>query len=87
MLDSAIIERLRSEELLFLTHDQEFVDVPPTLSAVIISRVTQSLPLGVRLEAWLKAIDEYFSGAWSVQLFEVFDDGKLHPWRGFPSAN
>ena len=63
--DSTIIERLNSEELLFLTHDQEFLDLPLTRSAVIISRVTQSLPLGVRLETWLKAIREFFSDAWS----------------------
>jgi predicted nuclease of predicted toxin-antitoxin system len=75
--DSAIIERLTAEELLFLTHDQEFLDLPVTRSAVIISRVTQSLPLGVRLETWLKAIREFFSRTWSERLFEVFDDGNL----------
>ncbi len=83
--DSAIIERLNSEELVFLTHDREFLDLPLTRSAVIISRVTQSLPLAVRLEVWRKAIREFFSDAWSEKLFEVFDDGKLRPWKGFPS--
>jgi predicted nuclease of predicted toxin-antitoxin system len=83
--DSAIIERLNSDELLFVTHDQEFLDLPISRSAVIISRVTQSLPLGVRLEMRLKAIREFFSGAWSEKLFEVFDDGKLRPWKDFPS--
>lgn len=77
--DSAIIERLTAEELLFLTHDQEFLELPVTRSAVIISRVTQTLPLGVRLETWLKAIREFFSRAWSERLFEVFDDGNLRP--------
>jgi hypothetical protein len=71
--------------VLFLTHDQKFLDLPLTRSAVIISRVTQSLPLGVRLETRLKAIHGFFSDAWSEKLFEVFDDGKLRPWQNFPS--
>jgi len=84
--DSAIIDRLNSEELLFLTHDQEFLDLPFTRSTIIISRVTQSLPLEVRLEAWLKAIRAYFLGAWSEKLFELFDDGRLHPWKDISSG-
>ena len=82
--DSAILERLNSEELLFLTHDQEFLNLPLTRSTVIISRVTQSLPLAVRLETWLKAIREFFSRRWNEKLFELFDDGKLGPWQDFP---
>jgi hypothetical protein len=83
--DSAITRRLKSEELLFLTQDQEFLELRLTRSAVIISRVTQSLPLGVRLEAWVTAIREYFSSDWSEKLFEVFDDGKLRAWADVPS--
>ena len=37
--DSAIVARLESEEILFLTHDEEFLDVKLTRSAVIVSRV------------------------------------------------
>jgi hypothetical protein len=79
MSDAAIIERLNSEALLFLTHDQEFLELPPTRSAVIVSRVTQSLPLEMRVETWLRTIREYFSRDWREKLFEVFDDGKLLP--------
>jgi hypothetical protein len=79
--DSAIIERLNSEELLFFTHDQEFLDLPQTRSAIIVSRVTQSLPIEERVEIWLGAIREYFSHEWSERLFEVFDDGSLRPWE------
>jgi hypothetical protein len=79
--DSTIIARLNSEKLLFLTNDLEFLDLPATRSVVIVSRVTQSLALTVRLETWLKAIREYVSRKWSEKLFEVYDDGRLHPWR------
>ena len=79
--DSVILKRLNSEPLLFLSHDHEFLDLTVTRSTVILSRVTQSLPLGVRLETWLKAIRECFSRDWKEKLFEVFDDGKLVPAR------
>ena len=85
--DSLIIARLDSEKLLFLTNDQEFLDLPVTRSVVIISKVTQSLPLGVRLNTWREAIREYLSRDWRERLFEIFDDGKLHPCKDFPSSN
>ena len=56
--DRAIIDLLNSEELLLLTHDQEFLDRTVTRSRVIVSRVTQSQPTAVRVEIWLKAIRE-----------------------------
>jgi len=59
----------------------EFLELQLTLATVIVSRVTQSLPIGARVEIWLKAIREYFSHEWPEKLFEVFDDGKLLPWK------
>ena len=75
--DSVILERLNAEPLLFLTQDQEFLDLPATRSTIIVSRVTQSLPLKSRVEAWRKAVGEYLSRDWNGSLFEVFDDGTL----------
>lgn len=49
--DSQIVQRLNGETLLFLTHDVDFVDLPLKCSAVIVSRVSQSLPLDIRVEA------------------------------------
>ena|SRR5579862_1199794 len=79
--DRAITNRLNSEDLLFLTHDQEFLERSLTRSHVIVSRVTQSQPIAVRIEIWLKAIREYCSREWSGTQFEVLDDGKLRPWQ------
>lgn len=78
--DAGIVERLTAEEILFLTHDEDFLDISLTRSAVILSRVTQTLPLSVRLGLWLQAIHEYFSRQWSDRHFEVYDNGKLVPW-------
>jgi predicted nuclease of predicted toxin-antitoxin system len=83
--DTVIIDRLNSENLLFLTHDQEFLGLPLMRSPVIVSRVTQSLPIAVRVDIWLRAIREYLSRDWGEKLFEVFDDGKLRPWQEIPS--
>ncbi len=79
--DSAIVDRLNSEDHLLLTHDQEFLGRRLIRSRVIVSRVTQSQPIAARLEIWLKAIREYFSRNWRQKQFEVFDDGKLRPWQ------
>ena len=83
--DTIIIDRLNHEDVLFLTHDQEFLWLPLSRSPVVVSRVTQTLPNGVRVEIWLKAIREYFSRDWTEKLFEVFDDGRLWPWQELPS--
>jgi predicted nuclease of predicted toxin-antitoxin system len=79
--DNIIIDRLNREEVLFLTHDQEFLSLPLSRSPVIVSRVTQTLPNGIRVEVWLGAIREYLSRDWQERLFEVYDDGWLVPWR------
>jgi hypothetical protein len=85
--DSVIRNRLRSEEILFLTTEQEFLSLPLTRSSVIVSRVAQNLPIAVRVEIWFKAIQEFFSRAWEEKLFEVFDDGRLRPWQDLPISD
>jgi len=79
--DRAIIDRLNSEELILLTNDHEFLHRSVSRSRVIVSRVTQSQPIAVRVEIWLNALREYFSRDWPETQFEVFDDGKLRPWQ------
>lgn len=83
--DHAIVDRLNAEDLLFLTHDQEFLDLSLSRSRAIVSRVTQSLPIATRVEIWFKAIHECLSRDWGETLFEVFDDGRLRPWQKVPS--
>ncbi len=49
--DSAIRIRMANERLLFLTHDTEFAENAALYQgAVIISRVSQDLPIGKRIE-------------------------------------
>ena len=80
--DSRIMARLRREELLFLTQDEDFVEATPDCKATIIwSRVTQSIPTDKRVEIWMLAIREFFSQKWEEKFFEVYDDGKLQPYE------
>jgi uncharacterized protein DUF5615 len=85
--DRAIVDLLNSEDFLFLTHDQEFFDLALSRSRAIISRVSQSLPITLRVEIRRQAIREYVSRDWSEAVFEVFDDGKLHPWEKARASN
>jgi predicted nuclease of predicted toxin-antitoxin system len=78
--DRDIFIRLRQEELLFLTQDEDFVDAAPDCNASIIwSRVSQSLAIDRRVEIWLNAVKQFLSKKWAEKFFELYDDGKLHP--------
>jgi hypothetical protein len=80
-----IVAWLNSETLLFLTHDQEFLQLEPTRSSVIISRVSQNLPLSSRIEAWLTGVREYFAHDRRERVFEMFDNGRLMPSQALGS--
>ena len=78
--DRDIFARLDREELLFLTHDEDFVNaVPDCKASVIWSRVSQSMVIDKRVEIWLNAIQQFFSKTWKEKFFEVYDDGTLYP--------
>lgn len=78
--DKQIIDRLKQEELLFLTQDEDFVEAAPDYKASIIwSRVSQSVAIDQRVEIWLNAVMQFFARPWSEKFFELYDDGELHP--------
>ncbi|MDQ3813604.1 MAG: DUF5615 family PIN-like protein [Armatimonadota bacterium] len=78
--DTEIRRRLKNEVLLFLTNDTEFLVLPPGCrSTILLSRVSQSLPLEQRVTLWVGAIDQFFAHTWTEQLFEVGNDGLLRP--------
>jgi len=80
ILDREIFARLRREEILFLTHDEDFVTAAPDCKASIIwSRVSQSMAIDRRVEIWLNAVTQFFAKQWSERFFELYDDGQLHP--------
>jgi len=76
--DAIIRQRLASERLLFLTQDTEFADIPEEfLATVIISRVSQNLPIQRRVEIWAKAIEDFLTRKPTGKLFELLDSGEV----------
>ena len=79
--DAEIRARLAAEELVFLTHDTEFEDVPADLrSQVIISRVPQRLPIRERVEIWLAALERFFDRRPAERLFEILPTVEIVAW-------
>ena len=80
--DSEIRRRLESEELVFLTHDAEFEDIPADLpSQVIISRLPQRLPTVERVEIWLKALNSFVERKPPERLFDLLPGGEIVAWQ------
>lgn len=80
--DAEIRVRLASEELVFLTNDTEFEDIPADLrSQVIVSRLPQRLPTAERVELWLKALDRFIERRPAERLFDLLPSGEIVAWE------
>jgi predicted nuclease of predicted toxin-antitoxin system len=80
--DSAIRQRLVAEELVFLTNDTEFEDLPADYRAqVVISRVPQRLPTARRVEIWFGALEEFLKTKPAGRLFDLYETGKIVGWE------
>lgn len=82
MPDSALRARLEREELVFLTNDTEFENIPADLrSQVVVSRLPQRLPTARRVELWTKALEQLASRQPAQRLLEITPDGELVAWE------
>ena len=81
--DDEIRLRLIPEaDLLFLTQDTEFAELPAdTAATVMISRVPQSIPIARRVELWLHAIADFLQHPAPGKLFEVLPEGRVVGWE------
>jgi predicted nuclease of predicted toxin-antitoxin system len=80
--DAVIRQRLASEEVVFLTQDTEFEDLPADYRAiVIISRVRQNLPIQQRVDIWFKAIQDFLTRKPTGKLFDLLETGEVMPWE------
>jgi len=78
--DASIRKRLILENLLFLTHDTEFLDSASIFkSVVIISRVRQNRPIHERVKIWIDAIQKFSGKPIRGNLFELLDTGEIIP--------
>jgi predicted nuclease of predicted toxin-antitoxin system len=80
--DAVIRQRLALEEIVFLTQDTEFEDLPADYRAiVIISRVRQNLPIQQRVDIWFKAIQDFMTRKPTGKLFDLLETGEVMPWE------
>jgi predicted nuclease of predicted toxin-antitoxin system len=82
--DQRIRQELVDPDLLFLTHDEDFLFDKPVAAVIVLSRVRQSRRLQERVEVWLRAIRELGQNLRPERRFELLDDGRLLPWEQGP---
>ena len=83
--DSTIRKRLAVDSrLVFLTNDTEFLELDFECSgAVIVSRLRQSLPIGERIDSWLRGLAAFLAERPPGTLFELVEPGRIVPWEIF----
>lgn len=80
--DSVIRQRLEAEDLVLLTQDTEFEEIPTTMRGkVVISRVSQNLRIQRRVEIWFHALQEFIEAPPKQKLFELLETGDIVPWE------
>ena len=79
--DSEIRQRLVTEDLILLTNDTEFEDLPANYrGTVIISRVPQNLPVHQRVHLWSRALEEFLARRPTGKLFDLLETGEVVAW-------
>ena len=80
--DRVIRKRLAVEDLVFVTHDTEFLDVPDSDRAtIIVSRVRQNLPIATRVDIWFPALARFILNRPVGPIFELLETGEIVPWE------
>jgi len=79
--DAMLRDRLVAEELVLLTHDTEFENLPAGCrSQVIVSRVPQRLPIAERVEIWAGALERFARQSPMEKLFDLLPSGEIVAW-------
>jgi Domain of unknown function (DUF5615) len=85
--DQHIRERLFEKDVLFLTHDEDFLFDRPTEAIVVLSRVRQSRQLVERVVVWHRAALDLIRNPRPERRFELMDDGYLLAWEQGPGRS
>jgi hypothetical protein len=75
--DTEVLEHLVAGDTVLLTQDRDFEYLPLQGGTVIISRVSQSLPIERRVEIWVGAIRQHVETQPDGTLFEISQSGEL----------
>jgi len=85
--DTFLRDRLVAEELVLLTQDTEFENLPSNCSSqVIVSRVPQRLPIRERVEIWTAALGRFSRERRNEKLFDLLPSGEIVAWEVVKSA-
>ncbi|MDE3119923.1 MAG: DUF5615 family PIN-like protein [Nitrospirota bacterium] len=80
--DAELRRRIEREDLVFLTQDTEFADIPANYRGkVVISRVRQNLPIRQRVDLWCGALERFLGSVPPEKLFDLYETGKIVPWE------
>lgn len=82
--DAELRRRIEREDLVFLTQDTEFGDIPANhRGKVIISRVRQRLPIQQRVGIWFNTLAGFVAGQRPAgqKLFDLLETGEILPWE------
>lgn len=79
--DARIRERLQDTELLFLTHDEDFIVGKPVSALIIVSRIRQARLLAERIALWRATVQSLAHTDHTERLFELTDAGVLIPLK------
>lgn len=85
--DQHIRERLFEKDVLFLTHDEDFLFDRPTDAMVVLSRVRQSRRLVERVDVWRRAVLDLIRNPRPERRFELTDDCHLLAWEEGPGRS
>lgn len=83
--DVYIRERLLQTDVLFLTHDEDFLFDRLNEATVVVSRVRQSRRLAERVDVWRRAVIDLLQNPRAERRFELMDDGYLLAWEEGPA--
>lgn len=80
--DSEILARVETEpDVVLLTQDGDFEHAPLTAGRIVISRVSQGLPLQARVDLWVGAIESLRVSQLRWSVIEVTPAGELRTLR------
>ncbi|HEX2296346.1 MAG TPA: DUF5615 family PIN-like protein [Actinomycetota bacterium] len=77
--DRELLTLVSAQELVLLTQDGDFEEMPPAAGQVVISRLWQGLPIERRVELWLAAVDVLLRDLPTQKVLEIAPSGELRP--------
>lgn len=75
--DAEIVQRLAERDVVLLTQDREFEDLPIPGGKVIISRLPQNLPIRRRVTIWMTALRRFVATQPEGSRFSISEEGEL----------